>query len=376
MSIFVPSQQVRSLRGIVLVVALVSVLTSRALARRIVRIEEGLRTAAEGYPAALEGPRSGGDEIDALARQGGRLLARQAHLVRVQKQMSDHVAHEIRTPLMHLDGRIAAALQDRPEPGDGGALTRSRGDIRGIVAMLDSLLDIASNEGRRGDLAVSPHPDDVRVVHLGQGLGLGAAVGGGLERHQSLHRPLPGQEHAGERPLPQPHQEVEIVELFAGFQGGRTDPAGNDRTPSRGDRPLQPFQLGGPVGEALEVFTQLDRLAGPLADGEFLADQVTRDAGAGQLLVEGGLDRRELGARFPRTGADADGDGDSARQGHDGLAEDSAAAGGAWFDADRPPTDFELEALFGSDLYTRALGVLAGAHLFEPGFRLAQFLHQ
>lgn len=139
--------------AIVVVVALVSVLTSRSLARRIVRIEEGLRAAAEGYPASLEGPRSGGDEIDALARQGGRLLARQAHLVRVQKQMSDHVAHEIRTPLMHLDGRIAAALQGRPEPGDGGALTRSRSDIRGIVAMLDSLLDIASNEGRRGDLA-------------------------------------------------------------------------------------------------------------------------------------------------------------------------------------------------------------------------------
>jgi signal transduction histidine kinase len=134
-------------------VALVAVVTARSLARRIERIEDGLRAAAEGYPAALDSPSLPGDEIDALARQGARLLARQAQLVRLQKHMSDHVAHEIRTPLMHLDGRLAAALQARPEPGEGGALTRSRGDIRGIVVMLDSLLDIASNEGRRGDLA-------------------------------------------------------------------------------------------------------------------------------------------------------------------------------------------------------------------------------
>ncbi|MBT2186508.1 sensor histidine kinase [Sphingobium nicotianae] len=139
--------------AIILVVGLVAVLTARGLARRIERINEGLRAAAEGYPAALESPSHPGDEVDELARQGARLLARQAQLVRVQKHMSDHVAHEIRTPLMHLDGRLAAALEARPEPGGKGALTQSRSDIRGIVAMLDSLLDIASNEGRRGDLA-------------------------------------------------------------------------------------------------------------------------------------------------------------------------------------------------------------------------------
>lgn len=139
--------------GIVLAVALVAGLTARGLARRIERINEGLRAAAEGYPAALESPSAPGDEIDELARQGARLLARQAQLVRAQKHVSDHVAHELRTPLMHLDGRLAAAQRDAPEPDGAGPLGRARGDIRAIVAMLDSLLDIASNEGRRGDLA-------------------------------------------------------------------------------------------------------------------------------------------------------------------------------------------------------------------------------
>lgn len=139
--------------AIVVSVGLLAALMARGLAKRIDRINEGLRAAAEGYPAALESPNTPGDEVDELARQGARLLARQAHLVRVQKHVSDHVAHEIRTPLMHLDGRLATALQEQPEPGGSGALSRSRGDIKAIVAMLDSLLDIASNEGRRGDLA-------------------------------------------------------------------------------------------------------------------------------------------------------------------------------------------------------------------------------
>lgn len=139
--------------AIVAGVAFVAFLAARSLGRRIDHINEGLRAAAEGYPAALDSPIAPRDEIDELARQGARLLARQAQLVRVQKHVSDHVAHEIRTPLMHLDGRLAAGLQARPEPGGDGPLSQSRADIRGIVAMLDSLLDIASNEGRRGDLA-------------------------------------------------------------------------------------------------------------------------------------------------------------------------------------------------------------------------------
>lgn len=139
--------------AIVGAVALVAYFTARGLARRIERINEGLRGAAEGFPATLDSPGSPGDELDELARQGARLLARQAQLVRVQKHVSDHVAHEIRTPLMHLDGRLANALRDRPEPGGAGAITQSRNDIRSIITMLDSLLDIASNEGRRGDLA-------------------------------------------------------------------------------------------------------------------------------------------------------------------------------------------------------------------------------
>ena len=125
------------------------------------------------------------------------------------------------------------------------------------------------------------------------------------------------------------------------------------------------------LAEAAAAFLPGDALFEQLAGGGHRLH-----AGPGELLVQCCFDRGELGAGFARTGADTDRDRDAARQRHDGLAEDGAAAGCARFDAHRPPTDFEIEALFGSDFDDGALGVLTGAHLFEPRFRLAQFLHE
>lgn len=148
--------QMRRLAAVFLVAALAVVLavwwlarrTSRGLARRIERINAGFREPAHAMPAPGGDP----DEIDELAAHGTAMLARQARLAHLHKHMSDNVAHEVRTPLMHLDQSVVKALEAHPEPA-GGPLTQAREDIRGMVALLDSLLDIASNEARRGDRA-------------------------------------------------------------------------------------------------------------------------------------------------------------------------------------------------------------------------------
>ena len=54
------------------------------------------------------------------------------------------------------------------------------------------------------------------MVELGERLRLGAGVGRHLERHQPLHGALPGQEDAGERPLAQQGEQVEVVDRAAG----------------------------------------------------------------------------------------------------------------------------------------------------------------
>ena len=138
--------------AIVGAVALVAWITARHLAQRMNAVNAALGAAADGRTASFPARQRGGDEIDELAGHGTRLLARQAQLLKAYKQVSEHVAHEVRTPLMHLDNRLGAVMKERPEPL-GGPLAHAREDIRGIATMLDSLLDIASAESRRGDLA-------------------------------------------------------------------------------------------------------------------------------------------------------------------------------------------------------------------------------
>ncbi len=138
--------------AIVAAVALAASMTSRHLAQRMNALNAALGAAADGHAARFPASQRRADEIDELAGHGARLLARQAQLIRAYKQVSEHVAHEVRTPLMHLDNRLGGLMRERPEP-PGGPLAHAREDIRSLASMLDSLLDIASAESRRGDLA-------------------------------------------------------------------------------------------------------------------------------------------------------------------------------------------------------------------------------
>lgn len=65
--------------------------------------------------------------------------------------MSDHIAHEIRTPLTHLDNRLVNCLNAADDKLRREDIDKCREDIRGVVKMLDSLLDIAASEARVGD---------------------------------------------------------------------------------------------------------------------------------------------------------------------------------------------------------------------------------
>lgn len=122
------------------------------LRRRVLAISESLRAFEDGREADL--PESeDDDEIGELAVLSGRSISRSANLARTHRHMSDHIAHEIRTPLTHLDARLVNALRSLPDGADPTVIEQCRRDIRGVVTMLDSLLDIASSEARVGDLS-------------------------------------------------------------------------------------------------------------------------------------------------------------------------------------------------------------------------------
>lgn len=136
---------------VVLAVALAGRLSARRLASRINRINRAFRSPDE---ATLEGLAPGGrarDEIGELARHSLEALARLKRMVTKHRETSDQIAHELRTPLMHLDNRLVKALRVAGDDETRAMLADARAEIRSVIALLESLLDIATSEARRGD---------------------------------------------------------------------------------------------------------------------------------------------------------------------------------------------------------------------------------
>ncbi|WP_017672044.1 HAMP domain-containing sensor histidine kinase [Blastomonas sp. AAP53] len=120
------------------------------LQRRIASINRAFRDLDARHIRMLaEGRRT--DEIDELAGHSAVALARLRDLMKAYRETSDQVAHEIRTPVMHLDRRLAKLLAAKPDADTANALIAARTDIRHLVSTLESLLDIAASRARRGD---------------------------------------------------------------------------------------------------------------------------------------------------------------------------------------------------------------------------------
>jgi signal transduction histidine kinase len=164
----------------VALVALLGRIAARRLERRIAKINLAFREpqAATGLVAA---GRQAGDEIDELAAHSAAALARVNDLLGAYKDASEQLAHEIRTPLSHLDNRLVKALGEQPEPRIAERLAEARGEIRRIVQTLESLLDIAASKANRGDRS-GLAPVDLSALVTGMcELYAGSAEEAGLE---------------------------------------------------------------------------------------------------------------------------------------------------------------------------------------------------
>lgn len=135
---------------LVALVVLLGRLAAARLQRRIERINAAFREPQAGDLATLPKPEEG-DEIDELTAHSGAALARVRNLMEAYRDTSDQLAHEIRTPLGHLDNRLVKALSADPKGPVAQKLVEAREDIRRLVQTLESLLDIASSKARKGD---------------------------------------------------------------------------------------------------------------------------------------------------------------------------------------------------------------------------------
>ncbi|MCJ2187226.1 sensor histidine kinase [Novosphingobium beihaiensis] len=135
----------------VLAVALGGWMAARRLAGRIEKINAAFRQPGDSALEELFLDTGGRDEIDELTTHSANTLVRLKRLAAANRETTDHVAHEMRTPLMHLDNRLVKALAATPDTETAARIADARTEIRGIIRMLESLLDIAASEARRGD---------------------------------------------------------------------------------------------------------------------------------------------------------------------------------------------------------------------------------
>ena len=125
-------------------------LATARLGQRIGAINHALYRQETGALRALLDPEKG-DEIDDLAGNAATALSRLSRLMAAYRDTSDQIAHEIRTPLMHLDRRLVRALEAQPGEAASARLIEAREEIRKLVSTLESLLDIAASKARQGD---------------------------------------------------------------------------------------------------------------------------------------------------------------------------------------------------------------------------------
>lgn len=132
-------------------VALFAQAASGRVRQRVARVSSAFRASDDDALKRLAMP-DRPDEIDRIASQAADAIKRARQLSKANRETSEQIAHEIRTPLMHLDTRLVKALkQQGGDPATAAHLAEARGEIRRLVGTLEALLDIASSKASTGD---------------------------------------------------------------------------------------------------------------------------------------------------------------------------------------------------------------------------------
>ncbi len=134
--------------SLIVVLGLLSTLLIRALFRGVVRdISATTRAIAQG-DLSRRVPRTGkGDEFDELAGLINDMLDRISRLMDGVRQVSNAIAHDLRTPITRARARLEdAAAHARSPEAVQNAIERATQDLDGIVRVFEALLRIAEIE--------------------------------------------------------------------------------------------------------------------------------------------------------------------------------------------------------------------------------------
>lgn len=158
-----------ALAGVTIVILAIGAgaLAARRLRVRIEQVNTGFAAIEAGSLETRLPVRGGDDEIDRLVGHANRMIDRLARAIRAHRDISDHTAHEIRTPLTHLGLRLHSILEDSAFPPDSvipQLIVQARDDIAEVTAVLDSLLDISHSEAHKDEYRALPLTDFSALV--------------------------------------------------------------------------------------------------------------------------------------------------------------------------------------------------------------------
>jgi signal transduction histidine kinase len=124
---------------------------SRKLLARIDALSDTTRTIMEGDLTGRLPVNGSGDELDRLSESLNLMLARIEQLMAGLREVSDNIAHDLKTPLNRLRNRVESALREPyGEPVYREALERTIEEADGLIKTFNALLSIARIEAGAG----------------------------------------------------------------------------------------------------------------------------------------------------------------------------------------------------------------------------------
>ena len=190
-----------SLAWLAFVGAIGGLVVARRVLRRVDAINAQARRIVDGDLKGRLPLAGSGDELDRLVENFNAMLARIAELLAGMKEVSDNVAHDLKTPLTRLRSRAEQTLLTGGSDEDyREALEKVIEDADGMIRIFDALLMIARAEagaGRDGmtDFDVAAVASDVGELYEPLAESRGVALEGAIEPNLFVHgsRELIGQ---------------------------------------------------------------------------------------------------------------------------------------------------------------------------------------
>ncbi|MFH1726460.1 MAG: HAMP domain-containing sensor histidine kinase [Elusimicrobiota bacterium] len=148
---------------VVLAGLLLSILLSRTMTRRLVRIEGTLEAIGKGRLGEVADA-GGSDEIARLARGVNEMSEKLKELEQMKKTFIASVTHELRSPLGAIESQVKAMLFDPPATEEEGrrSLERIRKNATRLEHFVANLLEMSKIE--RGKLDYRPRPADLGSI--------------------------------------------------------------------------------------------------------------------------------------------------------------------------------------------------------------------